>query len=84
MNFIRFVQYAILATAAVLIILYFTVASAGYLVLVKLLGFGNDFSLSEKIAADPSIPTLIALALCCCFGLEALRNRLKSKRISSS
>ena len=84
MNSIRFAQYAILTTAAVLIVFYFAVTSAGHLILVKLLGFGQDSNLSELIAADPAIPTILAIALCCSFALEALRIQLRKKKISSS
>ena len=82
MYFIRVLQYAILATAAALTTLYFAVISAGSMVLIRFLGFGQNSSLSEKVAADPSTLIIIATALCCCFSLEAIRIQLLQKQTS--
>lgn len=84
MNTIRFAKHAILATAVALIAVYVLAQSAGHLILVKFLGFRQDSNLIEQIGADPFIPTVIFIALCCSFALEAIRNRLRQKKSRSS
>ena len=83
MHAIRFAQYAILATAAAIIVFYISLTSAGYVFLVRLLGFGQESSLSEQIANEPLIPITIAIAISCILFLEALRVRFRPTVTSS-
>ena len=84
MNSIRFIQYVIITIAVLLTALNLALTSAGYLLFVKFLNFGQGRSLSEIIVADPSIPIIVCITFCCCLGLEAVRVRLQQKKISSN
>ncbi|MDA8563242.1 hypothetical protein N9L06_02195 [Mariniblastus sp.] len=77
MHFLRFAQYAILLMTAALIFVYVALTSVGYLVLVKMFGFGDGVSYSEHLSNEPLLPTSIATALCLTFLLEVFRVRLK-------